>query len=331
MTGRAKFTRADDVDMLRFLADQLKNDNPRAMKPKGNELWGEFMQITNNRKHTEMSMQTRIRNYILPKLETYDELDPEELELIYTKLSIPVTEAVKERIEQIHGVKVALNSNKTVHHFIYKDPSMLSSKLGDTFSIDDGDEMANDANPPEADIDENSIFSSVRAEPNNEESDSEHDFAIQPERTINSVSNRMNRQEDSPDYDWQEADRPCTSKTKDFASTSSMKEVKQEVGSNEEISIQRTNLRSPGKQSSQNATSSREMWEVKVEPMEVDDEVQIVKEKVRKERKMKDRNGKAARRSPNYLQQRELVEDLKRGYRPIDDSEADKINSIFEL
>ena len=39
----------------------------------------------------------RIRNYILPKLETYDELDPEELELIYTKLNIPVTEAVKER------------------------------------------------------------------------------------------------------------------------------------------------------------------------------------------------------------------------------------------
>ena len=30
------------------------------------------------------------------------------------------------RIEQIHGVKVALDSNKTVHHFTYKDPSMLS-------------------------------------------------------------------------------------------------------------------------------------------------------------------------------------------------------------
>ena len=84
-------------------------------------------------------------------------------------------------------------------------------------------------------------------------------------------------------------------------------------------------------QSSQNATSSREMWEVKAEPMEADDEVQIVKEKVKKERKMKNRYGKAARRPPNYLQQKELVEDLKRGYRPIDDSEADKINSIFEL
>ncbi|PAV87270.1 hypothetical protein WR25_24791 [Diploscapter pachys] len=139
----------------------------------------------------------------------------------------------------------------------------------------------------------------------------------------------MNKQEDSPDNDWQEADRPCTSKAKDFASTSPMKEVKQEVGSNEEISIQRTNLRSPGKQPSQNATTS--LREVKAEPMEADDEVQIVKEKVKKERKMRDRNGKAARRPPNYLQQREFVEDLKRGYRPIDDSEADKINSIFEL
>ena len=81
-------------------------------------------------------------------------------------------------------------------------------------------------------------------------------------------------------------------------------------------------------QPSQNATSSRE---VKTEPMEADDEVQIVKEKVKKERKMRDRNREAARRPPNYLQQREFVEDLKRGYRPIDDSEADKINSIFEL
>ena len=65
--------------------------------------------------------------------------------------------------------------------------------------------------------------------------------------------------------------------------------------------------------------------------MEVDDVVQIVKEKAKKERKMKNRHGEAAWRPPSYLQQKELVEDLKRGYRPIDDSEADKINSIFEL